>query len=156
MARKKISKLSPPGPHLAQARISKTRPEPVFFWLVYIPIFKAFSVSQEQRMDKTFLKFEYCGYEVIICKLFFSSFFHRNNNTVFHFPFRPEELLLLLVMGSGQARARQPEADFLKSYSIDNFWLIPKARQPEAIFLSPARPEPDFFQPDRSLVTNEN
>ena len=27
----------------------------------------------------------------------------------------------------------------------------PKARRPEAIFLGPARPEPDFFQPDPSL-----
>ena len=65
-------------------------------------------------------------------------------------------------MGSGgrkpgakrnQPSLARPEPDFLKAYSKENFGLVPKASRPEAIFLSPARPGPDFFQADPSLQT---
>ncbi len=49
----------------------------------------------------------------------------------------------------------RPETDFLNAYSIENFELGPKARRPKAIFLSPARPEPDIFQPDPSLMASK-
>ncbi len=68
-------------------------------------------------------------------------------------------------MGSGgrepgakryQPSLARPEPDFLKANSMENFGLGPKARRPEAIFLSPARPGPDFFQADPSLRTTRH
>ncbi len=64
---------------------------------------------------------------------------------------QPTRRIQKLVMGSGRARARKPEAiflsptrpepDFLKAYSIVNFGFGPKAWRPEKIFFS-ARPGP--------------